>query len=61
MSDEDNFSLHSFQADEDNDQIDLFYKDLSMQFYAPNKESRKKVSLLLSGSTEVRIYLYSLA
>lgn len=56
MSDEDNFSLHSFQAEDDNDQIDLFYKDLSMQFYASNKQSRKKVSLLLSGSTEVRIY-----
>lgn len=52
MSDDEHFSLHSFDPDNniDND-IDQFYKKLSLQFYGENK--KKKVSLLMSGSTKV--------
>ncbi|CAD8173334.1 unnamed protein product [Paramecium pentaurelia] len=51
MSDDEHFSLHSFDPDNniDND-IDQFYKKLSLQFYGENK--KKKVSLLMSGSTK---------
>ncbi|CAD8108469.1 unnamed protein product [Paramecium sonneborni] len=53
MSDDDHFSLHSFDPEQDNkneNEIDQFYKELSLQFYGENK--KKKVSLLMSGSTQ---------
>ncbi|CAD8193713.1 unnamed protein product [Paramecium octaurelia] len=53
MSDDEHLSLHSYdpQRDENNnDDIDEFYKELSLQFYGENK--KKKVSLLMSGSTQ---------
>lgn len=53
MSDDENFSLHSFNPDDEENEndIDQFYKELSLQFYGDDTE--KKVSLLMSGSTQV--------
>ncbi|CAD8127592.1 unnamed protein product [Paramecium sonneborni] len=53
MSDDERLSLHSYnpiQEDINNDEIDEFYKELSLQFYG--EEKKKKVSLLMSGSTQ---------
>ncbi|CAD8152552.1 unnamed protein product [Paramecium octaurelia] len=53
MSDDDQFSLHSFDPDQEKNienEIDQFYKELSLQFYGEDK--KKKVSLLMSGSTQ---------
>ncbi|CAD8212764.1 unnamed protein product [Paramecium pentaurelia] len=53
MSDDERLSLHSYdplQDGNDNDEIDEFYKELSYQFYG--EEKKKKVSLLMSGSTQ---------
>ncbi|KAM3135999.1 hypothetical protein pb186bvf_011804 [Paramecium bursaria] len=52
MSEDGNFSLHSFQAEDEDEEIDDFYKQLSLQFYAQEKNRKQKVSLLMSGSTE---------
>lgn len=52
MSDDEHLSLHSydpFKDENQNDDIDEFYKELSLQFYGEDK--KKKVSLLMSGST----------
>ena len=54
MSDDEHISLHSFNANDSHnheDDIDQFYKDLSLQFYGEDK--KKKISLLMSGSTQV--------
>lgn len=52
MSEEDHFSLHSFDPDNNIDnEIDQFYKKLSLQFYGQDK--KKKISFLMSGSTKV--------
>ena len=50
MSNDDNFSLHSYDPNEI-DEVDQFYKELSLCFYG--QEQKKKISLLMSGSTEV--------
>lgn len=52
MSDDEHLSLHSFNPNDSHtheDDIDQFYKDLSLQFYGEDK--KKKISLLMSGST----------
>jgi hypothetical protein len=54
MSDDEHLSLHSFNPNDSHtheDDIDQFYKDLSLQFYGEDK--KKKISLLMSGSTQV--------
>ncbi|CAK66257.1 unnamed protein product (macronuclear) [Paramecium tetraurelia] len=51
MSDDEHFSLHSFDPDNNIDnEIDQFYQKLSLQFYGEDKQ--EKVSSLISGSTQ---------
>jgi hypothetical protein len=54
MSNDDNFSLHSYDPNEI-DEVDQFYKELSLCFYG--QEHKKKISLLMSGSTEVLLHI----